>query len=358
MATFTNFSGTVRPLLTDKARHASFDEIPIISLTAPEPELIDSIRDACTRIGFFYVRDHGVSQPTIDQAFEYAKRFFAQKTEEKEKIHIRESKTMRGWDPVKEPKSVYEMGVDRNGTRKQDQKETFCWGYETALDPDFKGNDDKLCSDDNAMADDNVWPGSPAGFQSVIAEYYGEVLRLARRLIRVFAQALDLPADYFDPMVSRPGALGNILHYPPQAPTADLIGINAHSDFECFTILAQSPQSGLQVLNPEGEWILAPPVPGTFVVNIGDMLERWSNDIFVSTVHRVINITGEERYSIPVFFGPNYDTVVEPLKTCIAEGQTAKYGPILAGDYVYKRLEETYRKRQKTDQVAPEVTAY
>jgi isopenicillin N synthase-like dioxygenase len=90
------------------------------------------------------------------------------------------------------------------------------------------------------------------------------------------------------------------------------------------------------------------------------MLERWSNDIFVSTVHRVINITGEERYSIPVFFGLNYDTVVEPLKTCIKEGQTAKYEPILAGDYVYKRLAETYRKKQTQNdsQVAPEVTVH
>ena len=143
MSSFTNFSGTVRPLLTDKARQASFDEIPIISLTAPEPELIDAIRDACTRIGFFYVRDHGVSQPTIDRTFEYAKKFFGQRAEEKEEVHIKKSRTMRGWDPVKEPKSEWEMGVDRNGTRKQDQKETFCWAYETALDPDFEGEDEK-----------------------------------------------------------------------------------------------------------------------------------------------------------------------------------------------------------------------
>jgi isopenicillin N synthase-like dioxygenase len=210
------------------------------------------------------------------------------------------------------------------------------------------------------MAGENLWPASPPGFQKVIANYYGEVLRLARRLIRVLAQCLDLPADYFDSMVSRPGAMGNILHYPPQEPTADRIGINAHSDFECFTILAQSSQSGLQILNRKGEWITAPPIPGTFVVNIGDMLERWSNDIFVSTVHRVINTTGEERYSIPVFFGPNYDTVVEPLKTCIAEGQKAKYEPILAGDYVYARLDEVYRKRQTATegQAAPEVTVH
>lgn len=143
MSTFTNFSGTVRPLLTDKARQPSFDEIPIISLQAPELELIDAIRDACTRVGFFYVKDHGVSQQTVEQVFVYAKKFFDIKTEEKEEVHIRKSKTMRGWDPVKEPKPESEMGVDRNGNRKQDMKETFCWGYDTSLDPDFIGEDDK-----------------------------------------------------------------------------------------------------------------------------------------------------------------------------------------------------------------------
>ncbi len=143
MSSFTNFSGTVRPLLTDKARQASFDEIPVISLMAPELELINAIRDACTRIGFFYIRDHGVSQPMIDRAFKYAERFFGQNAEKKEEVHIRKSRTMRGWDPIKEPKPESEMGIDRDGTRKQDQKETFCWGYETMLDPDSKGEDEK-----------------------------------------------------------------------------------------------------------------------------------------------------------------------------------------------------------------------
>lgn len=143
MSTFTNFSGTVRPLLADKARHASFDEIPVISLKAPELELIDAIRDACTRVGFFYIKDHGVSQQTIEQTFEYARKFFGERAEEKEAVHIRKSKTMRGWDPIKEPKPQSEMGVDRNGIRKQDMKETFCWGYDTTLDPDYEGDDNK-----------------------------------------------------------------------------------------------------------------------------------------------------------------------------------------------------------------------
>jgi isopenicillin N synthase-like dioxygenase len=198
------------------------------------------------------------------------------------------------------------------------------------------------------MADDNLWPTSVPDFKAAITGYYGEVLQLARRLIRVFAVALDLPENYFDAMVSRPGALANIVHYPPQPPTDPSIGISPHTDYECFTILCQSNQAGLQVLNPQGEWIMAPPIPGTFVVNIGDMLQRWSNNLFLSTAHRVINITGEERYSIPLFFGPNYDTIIEPLSTCFNEERPAQYKPVLAGQYVFDRLAEAqYRNEEK-----------
>jgi len=133
--------------------------------------------------------------------------------------------------------------------------------------------------------------------------------------------------------------MGKLLHYPSQSrdkPSA--LGIGSHTDIECFTILAQGTQPALQILNTNGQWIQAPPIAGTFVVNIGDMLSRWSNDVFISTVHRVLNITGEERYSIPFFFGPSYDTVIEPLETCKEEGKRANYEKVLAGDYVWRRL--------------------
>ena len=132
--------------------------------------------------------------------------------------------------------------------------------------------------------------------------------------------------------------LERLLHYPPQAANdPEALGIGAHTDIECFTILCQGSVPALQILNSNGEWIQAPPIPGTFVVNIGDMLARWTNDKFISTVHRVWNITGKERYSIPFFFGANYDAVISTLESCLTEGQT-KYEPVLAGDYVYRRL--------------------
>lgn len=188
------------------------------------------------------------------------------------------------------------------------------------------------------MSGPNAWPQYP-GFRDVLSDYYGDVLTLARRLIRLFSEVLELPPNYFDSRVSRPGAMGRLIHYPPQSPNdPTALGIGAHTDIECFTILCQDTIPALQILNPSGEWIQAPPIPGTFVVNIGDMLSRWTNDRFISTVHRVWNVTGEERYSIPFFFGVNYDATIETLKGCIGEREVGRYEPVVAGDYVYGRL--------------------
>jgi isopenicillin N synthase-like dioxygenase len=206
------------------------------------------------------------------------------------------------------------------------------------------------------MSGPNAWPDMP-GFKEAVAEYYAELLRLARQMIRLFAEVLKLPPDFFDHLVSTPGAMGRLIHYPPQkASDADALGIGAHTDIECFTILCQGDVPALQILNTDGEWIQAPPVPGTFVVNIGDLLARWTNDRFVSTVHRVWNITGRERYSIPFFFGVNYDATVKTLDSCLAEGEQSKYEPILAGEYVWNRLSVS-RADQKELRAAPAAEA-
>lgn len=190
------------------------------------------------------------------------------------------------------------------------------------------------------MTGANVWPQLQEipEFKSIIGAYYEQVLTLGRRLVRLFAIVLGMPETHFDKMFETPGAMGRLLHYPPQPlSSTSAFGIGAHTDIECFTILCQGTQPALQILNTEGEWLSAPPLPGTFVVNIGDMLSYWSNDTFVSTVHRVLNTTGKERYSIPFFMGPNYETVVEPLESCMKEGGK-QYESIVAGDYVWRRL--------------------
>lgn len=173
---------------------------------------------------------------------------------------------------------------------------------------------------------------------------------LARRLVRLLAKVLELPTDYFDSAVQMPGAMLRLLKYPAQDPREpDALGIGAHTDIEAFTILCQGDQPALQILNVEGDWIQAPPVSGTFVVNIGDMLARWTNDVFISTVHRVHNTTGSERFSVPFFFGPSYDTILQPLSTCIPEGSKAEYEPIAAGEYVWRRLAKSRLSQQEAD---------
>jgi isopenicillin N synthase-like dioxygenase len=170
------------------------------------------------------------------------------------------------------------------------------------------------------------------------------MLDLGKRLFEMVALSLGLPEDFFSPHLTHPIAMLRINSYPPQAASADgnQIGIGAHTDYECFTILAQQPGiTALQVWNGR-EWIKAPPIAGTFVVNIADLLQRWSNDAFRSTRHRAINISGAARLSIPFFLGVNYDTQILPLPGCVSAERPGKYPPIIAGDYVLQRLNETY----------------
>ena len=140
-------------------------------------------------------------------------------------------------------------------------------------------------------------------------------------------------------MLGKPLDSLRILHYPPQPVVRDerQIGTGAHSDFDCFTILNQDPVGGLQALNSAGEWVDAPSIADTFLINVGDMLERWSNGLFVSTVHRVINRSEMERYSTVFFAVPDYHTEISCLPSCISEEFPAKYQPVSAGDYLVSR---------------------
>lgn len=125
------------------------------------------------------------------------------------------------------------------------------------------------------------------------------------------------------------------------APPEEQIGLGAHSDYECFTLLLTDTTPGLEILKPSGQWYIASHVPGALIVNVADFLMRWTNGLYKSTVHRVVNRTNEPRYSVPFFFSVNYDTVVETLPTCLQEGEVSKWKPIRAGEYILERLNAT-----------------
>jgi len=194
------------------------------------------------------------------------------------------------------------------------------------------------------MEGSNVWPASLPGFKEPILAFYHLLIDLGKTLFHLFALALHLPEDFFDDKILHPAAIMRLLHYPPQTGTVDdrVIGIGAHTDYECFTILWQENVQALQVLNTAGTWIDATPVPGTFVINIGDQFARWTNDVFKSTRHRAINRSGVRRYSVPLFFGTDYDVKLEALPTCVTADNPAKYQVVTAGEYVKSRLEATY----------------
>lgn len=332
----------IRQILSEglEAKQLPFEAIPVIDFAAmhgtdavAQQQVAIELCHACIHVGFFYVKNHGVPQSAIDEAFAQAKQFFSLPLEDKMKIHISKSPNHRGYVPLLEENT--------DPTAKGDLHEALDFALDVAVDdPDVLAG--------KKLYGPNVWPAEMPAFREAMDRYYWELFTLGSKIFRAFAIALDLPEDFFSDKITKPLAQLRILRYPSQEGAIDekQIGIGAHSDYECFTILAQDDCSGLQVLNSAGEWISAVPIPGTFVVNIGDLMARWTNGVFASTVHRAINSSGKERFSIPYFFGPNYDTVIETLPSCVSPERPATYPTVTTGDYVLSRFNDTFSYRK------------
>ena len=190
------------------------------------------------------------------------------------------------------------------------------------------------------------WPSpeTSPNFRRVLYEYWDAIADFAKRLLHSIALSLDLEETYFDDLARFPMAGLRALHYPPQEVSTD-VGIGAHADYCWFTLVNQlSGTPGLEVLNHNGHWVPATPLPNSLVVNVGDFLERATNDVFVSTVHRVRNTTGDERYSLAYFFTPTHDTMITTVPTCLKPGEKPKYEDVNAAAWSRERL---YRARYK-----------
>lgn len=277
--------------------------IPAIDLSSYETEsaAASEVRRACESVGFFYLQGHGVSTRALNEAFEYSRRFFALPIDQKRGILASLSTKNRGYTPMAEET------LDVNNQSVGDQKEGLYFGREVLLD----SLDASL-----PLHGPNLWPSEEVipGFRKVIETYIGELNALAFRLLRLFSLALGLDASALDSKFHPPMTFLRPLRYAPvkSSPEEGVFGAGAHSDYGMLTILATDEVPGLEVLL-HGTWIQVNPLPGTFIINLGDLFQRWSGGRFKSTVHRVVNRLGKERYSIPFFFEPRFDTLLEPL---------------------------------------------
>jgi isopenicillin N synthase-like dioxygenase len=288
-------------------------------------KLSAEIGAAARGIGFFRIKGHGLSEAEIATVFATAKGFFALPAAEKQAISIAHSAHNRGY---------VGLGVEALDPKAgKDHKEAFNIG----LDLD---QDDPEVLAGKPFRGVNLWPADTM-FRKSMTDYFATVWTLGRFLHKAIATDLQLDPDHFETSLDRPMATLRLLRYPPPSGT-EKVGAGEHTDYGNLTLLLTDDAGGLEVRTREGKWLAAGYEPGTFVVNIGDCLMRWTNDVYVSTPHRVTHTAPRERLSIAFFLDPNPDAMVECLPTCLKPGETPRYPPVTGADYLTARLTATY----------------
>ena len=319
-----------------RARAIEVADIPVIDMAPLASDRATDLaqvgaamREAAERSGFFYVRNHGVSTTLIAEVDLLARRFFAQP--EEKKLEVVPLDRHRGFLHVGQAK-MYDKA-------RADLKESFIWGLDT--DPD---DPDTLAG--NRMIGPNRWPAFMPELRPALNAYFDATHRCARLLLGALALSIDAPADYFHRHMTKPISRGSLVYYPPQDPDAgaDQFGVAPHTDYGVITLLHQDDVGGLQVATRKGEWVTAHPIPGTLVINSGDLLGRWTNNRFRSNPHRVINSSGRERLSIAMFIDPDFDTPIVPV---VKPGETSAYAPVTCGDYILARFDKAFAYRNK-----------
>ncbi len=285
--------------------------------------------------GFFCVTNHGIDAALIAHVFEQSARFFSQDSADKSTLSIKHTGNNRGY---------VALGEERlDALSPGDVKEAFNIGWDLAADhrevlagKPFRGV--------------NVWPsaGSFPDFRSTMLAYFDACHQLGTQLHRALAHDLGVAENFFDDKLDQPLATLRLLHYPPRPDRFEpgQIGAGEHTDYGNITLLATDDAGGLEVRTRDGQWMSPPGIPGALICNIGDCLMRWTNDVYVSTPHRVVNPVGRERYSVAFFLDPNPDAVVECLPSCMGADKPAKYSVTTGAAYLKERLDATYSHRE------------
>ena len=311
---------------------------------AAHREIAHEIGVAAHEIGFFRITSHGIDPELIKRTYEMSERFFALPEDTKRRYYIGLSSNHRGYVPFTE-KGDYADEMSRN-------YEAFDLALDLPEDdPDFLAG--------NRLLGPNVWPELD-GFRQTISEYYTQISTLGRTICSALELYLGLSAGRITSQMSKPISQLRLMHYVRANEGVEKSSVNmgAHTDYECLTLL-HTRNPGLQVMDKKGQWIDVPVEPGTFIVNIGDMLEAWTNGHLRSTPHRVLNLS-PERFSLPYFVAANFDTVISPFPEVLRDGAKPRYEAFAAGAHLERMLVRDFpylaQKQSSTAQAVGSVT--
>jgi isopenicillin N synthase-like dioxygenase len=315
-------------------RAATTEEIPVIDVgnllsgkPGSAPALAAQIRQACIGTGFFYVSRHGM-EPELKVLLESMREYFD--TPEADKATASIDQYQRGFRG---------QGLDQEPGTLPDCKESFDVGVDLPLSH-------ASVAAGVPMHGPNQWPSHFPGIRAPADNYFSACELLGRKLLAAIACSLGEAEDFFEAHCSEAMVQMRMFHYPP--PPEEQIGAfgsSPHTDYGMITLLAQDPIGGLEVQTLSGEWVRAPYIDGTLVVNLGDMLSRWTNDVYHSTLHRVINRAAKDRYSVAMFYHLNADTLVTPLAACCGDNEPPKYKPIKYLSHLTSRFEEVLKAK-------------
>jgi isopenicillin N synthase-like dioxygenase len=330
---------------------AAAAQIPVIDfgpVFAGEPgalgRTVEVVRHACEHVGFFYAAGHGVPDALIEGAFAASRTFHALPLEEKLKLRLNQNNI--GYLPI--DASVQGASTVHKATRPN-RNESFFISHDRGADhPDVIAG--------TPLRGRNQWPRSRPEIRTPMMAYFAALGAMCDGMLPVFAAALGMPGNFFAPFFAGEAHANlRFLHYPPQDQGEDnLFGQAPHTDNSFMTALARTDVPGLAVRLPSGEWFPPPVIPGTFLINLGNIMRRWSNDRFLATPHGVLNDSGADRYSIAYFHSPNVDSRIECLPSCVSGGNPARYPPAIYRDLVldFYRANYFHQKGHRSEAAA------
>ena len=309
------------------------DISPLISNSDPQ-QVAEALHAASQGLGFIYVSGHGIDPSIIDSVRKSGYEFFRSSSTAKDTVRI--SPHHRGWLP--------QGGAKMQDDVASDLKESFVWGC-----------DDEAINqkNDHFLRGPNQWPDNEVvGFSTSAMAWFDAAHEVAHHLMRGFALGLNLPEDFFLRSCESPLSRASLVYYPPQEASTDRYGVGPHTDFGVLTVLCQDDVGGLEVQIGDGQWVKAPPIEGALVVNVADLLSRWTAGEYRSTPHRVINQSGRERLSLVLAFDPNPETVID-ASDVLGGSVDSVEAPISCGDYLTWRFEKAFAHRKEQASVPP-----